>query len=66
MVPTLQVLTDSVGDIADSAQVAFFTTATTYDPPPTQSDLGDKVYALFFWGGGQCIETPLRRPIQLL
>ena len=37
------VVTDSAGDIADSTVVNFYTNATQYEPPPDQSDLGDKV-----------------------
>lgn len=44
------IVTDSVGDIADSTQVQFYTNATTYDPPPDQSDLGDKVGGKALWG----------------
>lgn len=37
------VVTDAAGDIADSTVVNFYTNATQYDPPPDESDLGDKV-----------------------
>ena len=37
------VVTDAAGDIADSTLVSFYTNATKYEPPPDQSDLGDKV-----------------------
>jgi Male gamete fusion factor len=37
------VVTDSAGDIADSTMVSFYTNSTVYEPPPDQSDLGDKV-----------------------
>ncbi|KAL4525230.1 hypothetical protein Ndes2526A_g07307 [Nannochloris sp. 'desiccata'] len=36
------VVTDAAGDIADSTLVSFYTNATVYEPPPDQSDLGDK------------------------
>jgi hypothetical protein len=36
------VLTDAVGDLADSNQVYFYTNATTYEPPPDQSDLENR------------------------
>ncbi len=36
------VVTDSAGDIADSTLVSFYTNSTVYEPPPDQSDLGDK------------------------
>ena len=37
------VVTDAAGDIADSTMVSFYTNATEYEPPPDQSDLGNKV-----------------------
>jgi hypothetical protein len=39
------VVSDAVGDLADSAPVGFHAAATEYMPPPEQSDLGDKVCA---------------------
>lgn len=36
-------VTDSAGDIADFTDVHFVTNATYYEPPPSQSDLGNKV-----------------------
>jgi len=36
-------VTDAAGDIADFADVQFYTNATEYEPPPDQSDLGNKV-----------------------
>lgn len=37
------IVTDSTGLIADSSMVNFYTNATVYEPPPDQSDLGNKV-----------------------
>jgi hypothetical protein len=37
------VVSDAVGDLADSAPVGFHAAATEYVPPPEQSDLGDMV-----------------------
>lgn len=36
------IVTDAQGLIADSTQIHFYTNATTYEPPPSQSNLGGK------------------------